>query len=117
MSVVVADTSPLHYLILCEAQEVLPRLFTTVVIPPSVFKELQQSNTPNAVSCWAQSLPAWVRVQAPSQLDPSLNLDEGELEAICLAREIKAAAILMETLLEERPPFVSGFRSRARSAC
>ncbi len=96
MSVVVADTSPLHYLILCNAQELLPGLFSRVLIPPTVFKELQQSNTPEAVSRWAKSLPDWVQVQAPSHLDPSLNLDKGELEAICLAREIKATAILMD---------------------
>ncbi len=59
MSVVVSDTSPLHYLILCGAETALPRLFSQVVIPPTVFRELQ-------------------------------------LEAICLAQEIKAAAVLMD---------------------
>lgn len=96
MSVVVSDTSPLHYLILCDAQDVLPRLFAEVVIPPTVFRELQQTNTPSPARAWARSLPMWVRVQAPAVLDPSLQLDQGELEAICLAKEIKAAAILMD---------------------
>jgi hypothetical protein len=41
VSVVVSDTSPLHYLILCGAEAVLPRLFERVVIPPTVFAELQ----------------------------------------------------------------------------
>ena len=41
-------------------------------------------------------LPSWVRLQAPSVLDSTLNVDEGEMEAICLAREIRAAAILMD---------------------
>ena len=49
MSVVVSDTSPLHYLILCGAENILPRLFQQVVIPPMVFHELQQANTPPAV--------------------------------------------------------------------
>ena len=35
-------------------------------------------------------------MQKPTSLDPSLNVDAGELEAICLAREIHAAAILID---------------------
>jgi predicted nucleic acid-binding protein len=96
VSVVVSDTSPLHYLILCGAETMLPRLFRQVVIPPTVFRELQQPNTPPQVQQWARSLPAWAAVQAPKTLDLSLDLDAGELEAICLAREIKAAAVLMD---------------------
>jgi predicted nucleic acid-binding protein len=42
------------------------------------------------------TLPAWVSVQKPKELDLSLNVDSGEREAICLAREIKADAILMD---------------------
>ena len=95
--IVVSDTSPLHYLILCGVQDLLAQLFTQVVIPPTVFQELQQSRTPPEVRVWAASgLPAWVRLQAPSVLDSTLNVDEGEMEAICLAREIRAAAILMD---------------------
>jgi len=47
--VVVSDTSPLHYLILSGAESVLASLFTQVLIPPTVFRELQQPNTPQAV--------------------------------------------------------------------
>jgi predicted nucleic acid-binding protein len=96
LSVVVSDTSPLHYLILCGAESVLPRLFTQVVIPPTVFRELQQPNTPAPVRQWASSLPGWATVQIPKALDLSLDVDAGELEAICLAREIKASAVLMD---------------------
>ncbi|MGA3143798.1 MAG: DUF3368 domain-containing protein [Verrucomicrobiota bacterium] len=96
MSVVVSDTSPLHYLILCGAETILPRLFRQVVIPPTVFRELQQPNTPPLVRQWARSLPAWIAVQTPKTLNLSLGVDAGELEAICLAQEIKADAILMD---------------------
>lgn len=98
MSVVVSDTSPLHYLILSGAESVLASLFTQVVIPPTVFRELQQPNTPQAVREWARSLPTWVRVQAPHSLDLTLSVDAGELEAICLAREIKSSALLIDDL-------------------
>jgi len=35
-------------------------------------------------------------VRRPNVLDHSLNVDAGELEAICLAREINAAAVLID---------------------
>lgn len=96
MSVVVSDTSPLHYLILCGAENILPRLFQQVVIPPAVFQELSSANTPPLVRQWAANLPVWVTVQSPTKLHLKLNVDAGELEAICLAQEIHAAAILMD---------------------
>jgi predicted nucleic acid-binding protein len=96
VSVVVSDTSPLHYLILCGAETILPRLFQQVMIPPTVFRELQQPNTPPLVRQWAASLPAWISVQSPKSLVLALDVDAGELEAICLAKEINAAAILMD---------------------
>jgi predicted nucleic acid-binding protein len=96
VSVVVSDTSPLHYLILCGAETILPRLFRQVVIPPTVFRELQQPNTPPHVRQWAHSLPTWIAVQTPKTLNLALDVDAGELEAICLAQEIKADAVLMD---------------------
>jgi len=96
VSVVVSDTSPLHYLILCGAESILPALFHKVVIPPTVFRELQQPNTPPPVVKWAASLPAWVAVQSPKIVDLDLDVDAGELEAICLAKEIHAAAVLID---------------------
>lgn len=96
MSVVVSDTSPLHYLILCGAESILPKLFRQVVMPPTVFRELQQPNTPAPVRQWAAALPEWAIVQPPKALNLTLDVDAGELEAICLAREIHADAVLMD---------------------
>jgi predicted nucleic acid-binding protein len=96
VSVVVSDTSPLHYLILCGAETILPLLFRQVVIPPTVFRELQQSNTPPPIRQWALSLPTWIAVQTPKTLNLALDVDAGELEAICLAQEIHADAVLMD---------------------
>ena len=96
MSVVVSDTSPLHYLILCGAEGILPKLFQHVVIPPTVFQELQQPNTPSLVKQWAGSLPTWATVRKPTAINLKLTVDAGELEAICLAQEINAAAVLMD---------------------
>ena len=41
-------------------------------------------------------MPNSARVQTPKALNLKLDVDAGELEAICLAQEIKAAAILMD---------------------
>ena len=61
-----------------------------------VYRELQQPNTPTLVRQWASSLPNWVRIQSPTTSNPTLAVDPGELEAICLAQEIHATAILMD---------------------
>jgi len=43
-----------------------------------------------------RSLPVWATVQTPQTLNLTLAVDAGEREAICLAQEIKAAAVLMD---------------------
>ena len=44
--IVVADTTPINYLILIEEIDVLARLYGRVVIPHVVREELQRSRTP-----------------------------------------------------------------------
>jgi predicted nucleic acid-binding protein len=41
MAVIVSDTTPLNYLVLIEAVEILPRLYGRVLIPPAVREELR----------------------------------------------------------------------------
>jgi len=43
--IVIADTTPLNYLILIHQADLLPQLFGRVLIPPAVFEELQQPET------------------------------------------------------------------------
>jgi predicted nucleic acid-binding protein len=40
--------------------------------------------------------PAWIEVRSPSVVDRSLSLGPGETEAICLARELHADAVLID---------------------
>jgi predicted nucleic acid-binding protein len=47
--IVVADATPLHYLTLIGAINVLPALYQHVLVPQSVSTELQQPKTPAAV--------------------------------------------------------------------
>ncbi len=48
--IVIADTSPLNYLIWIGEVEVLPALYARVVVPPIVCKELSREGAPDIVS-------------------------------------------------------------------
>ena len=98
MRVVVADTSPLRYLVQIEQVELLPRLFAKVFIPAVVSDELLHHSAPEAVRNWMSSRPGWLAVSlvaAPD--DPSLQaLDEGEKSAIALGLYLAADLILID---------------------
>jgi predicted nucleic acid-binding protein len=96
--IVVADTTPLNYLVLIQAADLLPRLFGRVLIPDAVFTELSDPGTPSPVRKWLANIPSWLQVQAlRSNPDPELrHLDPGEREAIALAEELKADMILVD---------------------
>ncbi|HEY6137176.1 MAG TPA: hypothetical protein VI670_05365 [Thermoanaerobaculia bacterium] len=53
--IVVADTSPLLYLILLGHEQVLPALYERVIAPRAVISELSHAGTPQAVRDWAAS--------------------------------------------------------------
>ena len=98
--IVVADTTPLNYLILIHEADLLPRLFGRVLIPPAVYKELQDLETPDLVRLWLANAPHWLQVQSLRlPPDPKLDyLDAGEREAIALAEEWKADQILIDEM-------------------
>jgi predicted nucleic acid-binding protein len=85
--IVIADTSPLNYLVLIGEAEILQRLYGRVVIPDAVLRELQHFETPTAVSEWIARRPAWLEIERTTiPPDPALRLlGEGEREAITLA--------------------------------
>jgi predicted nucleic acid-binding protein len=95
MIVVVADTSPIHYLIQIQAIDVLARLFEQVVIPKSVEEELLNLSAPHEVRQWMLHPPAYATVKSALRVLP-LNLDPGETEAIALAKELDAFAVLLD---------------------
>jgi len=49
MTVVVADTSPLNYLILVGEIGILSQLYERVVVPEEVYAELRDAGAPRAV--------------------------------------------------------------------
>jgi predicted nucleic acid-binding protein len=95
--IVVADTSPLVYLILIGHEQVLPALYGRVIAPRAVILELSHTGTPKAVRDWVAESPSWLHVASPRQpIMPSGSLGRGELEAIALAQEVKANVLLLD---------------------
>lgn len=104
--VVIADTSPLNYVILIGRAAVLPALFCEVVIPPAVFEELQRERAPRVVREFVQSRPDWLllagRIPEQSEVLAEEAFDDGEREAIALAEASgdDVSHRLVERLLE-----------------
>ena len=93
---VVADTSPLRYLVVIQAIEILPLLYEQVVVPQAVLAELQHPRSPREVRAWLATPPAWVEVRHPQQRTRLARLGPGEQDAIHLAEELHAEVILMD---------------------
>ena len=102
--IVIADTSPLHYLILLENADVLQHLYGSVIIPEAVVRELQAQPTPAAVRQWITRPPKWLQIrQIGVSSDPALaELDAGEREAIALAESLRADALIIDEKMGRR---------------
>jgi predicted nucleic acid-binding protein len=95
--IVVADTTPLNYLVLIGHVDLLPLLYGEVMIPPAVRDELLDPESPVPVRRWIESPPSWLLIRAAAPEHPRpLHLDAGESEAIALAEEIKADYLAMD---------------------
>jgi predicted nucleic acid-binding protein len=94
--VVVADTSPINYLVLIAEIDLLPQLYERILIPPAVLAELKHPLAPKAVQEWVGRAPEWLEVLSPSGSLSLANLDAGESEAIALAGEVHAEVLLID---------------------
>ena len=94
--VIVSDASPLNYLALIDAVGVLPRLYSSVLVPPAVAAELSSPKAPHVVAALIRNPPSWLEVRRPNRVDYSLGLDAGETETIALAAELGVEAVLMD---------------------
>ena len=96
--IVVADTSPLNYLIRLGHPDVLRDLYGRVLVPRAVLIEMRHPEAPSAVRAWASSPPAWLEAMQVRHLDVSLaaELGDGEREAISLALEVQADVLLID---------------------
>ena len=95
---IVSNTSPLNYLVLIDLADLLPALFTNVVVPGAVLDELNVEAAPEKVRAWSSSPPSWVEVrhvEVPPE-DSLMRLHPGEREAIMLAQTIGAPLLVDE---------------------
>jgi predicted nucleic acid-binding protein len=100
MKVVVADTGPVHYLVLIGACEVLPALFGKIVISSTVDGELRHPSAPAAVRNFVEFPPEWLEVdRSLFDVDASWaspELDAGERATLTLAARLSADLVLMD---------------------
>ena len=95
--IVVADTSPLSYLLLVEQVDLLPQLYGRVMIPEAVYAELRSEKAPLAIHTWIANPAAWLEIRKVNLVDPFLeNLGAGEGQAIMLAQETGADLLLLD---------------------
>ncbi|MGB3237393.1 MAG: hypothetical protein WBB29_03795 [Geitlerinemataceae cyanobacterium] len=100
--IVISDTSPITNLAAIGQLNLLQQLYSTIVIPVAVYREMVAVNkiVPGAIE--VQTL-SWIQTQTVAD-DRSVieiqrnqdNIDLGEAEAIILALQIKADLLLMD---------------------
>lgn len=110
--IVVADASPIHYLVLIEQIDLLGALYRKVLAPDAVVRELQHPRTPSRVADWVARPPAWFRIEpAQGPLDAALDeLDPGERDAIRLALAQGVQTVLMDEAEGRREAARRGLR-------
>ena len=96
--IVIADATPLNYLVLIGHSDILPTLFDQVLIPSAVMSELERPRTPEIVRAWIATPPAWLQVRSVRnpQTGGLEHLGAGEREAIFLAEELNAEWLIMD---------------------
>jgi len=96
--IAVVDASPLCYLVLIGEIDLLPQLFSQVMVPHAVILELLHEDAPEVVRNWASNLPMWISVEETADvISPGMEkLQAGERGAIFLAESIKADIIVID---------------------
>jgi predicted nucleic acid-binding protein len=96
--IAVADTSPLCYLIPIGEIDLLPKLFSQVLVPEAVLEELLHEDAPSVVRGWASNLPSWILAkEIPPLATAGLErLQGGERAAILLAESTMADIVLLD---------------------
>jgi predicted nucleic acid-binding protein len=98
--IVVADTSPINYLLLINQIDLLPRLFQQIIIPDVVRDEMLDPDAPPVLQQWIANPPSWLTVQTAPTIDTTINsLDPGEQAAITLAQTLPANLLIIDERL------------------
>jgi predicted nucleic acid-binding protein len=110
--IVVADTSPLNYLILIDRIDVLKPLYGGIVVPSAVRDEMLHPSAPALARVWAGNLPSWIEVREPGATTRQFprGLGAGEREAIAFAHAHKADLVLIDEKLGRREAQLLGLQ-------
>lgn len=101
--IVVADTSPINYLLLINQIDSLPRLFQQIIIPDAVRDEMLDPDTPPVLQQWLANPPFWLTVQTVPIIDTTVSsLDPGEQTAVTLAQTLPADLLIIDERLGRR---------------
>jgi hypothetical protein len=65
--IVIADTSPINYLLLIDQIDLLPRLFQQIVIPDVVRDEMLNPDAPLTLQQWIADPPSWLTARCKVQ--------------------------------------------------
>lgn len=99
--IVISDTSAITNLAAIQHLSLLPELYTHVLIPEAVYRELADIDPPIPGTLEVQSAP-WLQVRQVAarnvveQLQNEARLDPGESEVIALALELNADLLLID---------------------
>ncbi len=99
--IVISDTSVITNLAAIEHLRLLPQLYTQVLIPMAVYRELVEIDPPVPGALEVQSAE-WIQVKQVKdlamvkQLQNEVRLDPGESEAIALALELNADLLVID---------------------
>lgn len=100
MMIVVSDTSPISSLFLINKLNLLPEIFGQVVVPKEVFSELIILETEFGHDLSEIKTASWLeirQVENSGEVDRLKRvLDDGESEAIILAKELQADYLLID---------------------
>jgi predicted nucleic acid-binding protein len=94
----ISNTSPLQYLYQSGVLHLLPALYSTVIVPESVVRELADGRARGILLPDPNALP-WAKVERPretSLLRLVTTLGAGEREAIALALEKPGTVLLLD---------------------
>jgi predicted nucleic acid-binding protein len=97
--IIVSDTSPINNLAAIHQLSLLQQLYSTVIIPEAVYRELTDPDFPVAGAIEVQTLD-WIQTRQVSDRTVvealTIELDIGEAEAIALALEIESDQLLID---------------------